>query len=163
MERANMGLCCAFATHIGHIRARVINAGYILSPSVQLGLVHTIKWIIDVRRPVKKQDTDTRAVPDLYLFVENVDWERSRNFTPDVYWSTCPQGTTRLTILELYKFGIDRSPSVQCEVKLFTVEEDEAFDLACQFYRTCGLNPSSENVAQILGYPVPHHMPLGAL
>ncbi|KIJ55871.1 hypothetical protein M422DRAFT_239023 [Sphaerobolus stellatus SS14] len=120
-----------------------------------LALVTGFYWYIKVWKPVKRANTS--AVPDLYLFIdEPVIHKGAGRRGPDVYWSKCPDGTIRLTALEVYALGIERAPVIWCEPK-YIQWNLEIVDMLRDFYESCGLSPCSDEVSHLLELPVPDY------
>ncbi|KIJ41546.1 hypothetical protein M422DRAFT_255458 [Sphaerobolus stellatus SS14] len=79
---------------------------------------------------------------------------------PKVYWSKCPDGTARITTLELYALGIEHVPVVQCETGIILELNLNLVDMLQDFYQSCGLNPFSNEVSNLLELPLPQHVRL---
>ncbi|KIJ27137.1 hypothetical protein M422DRAFT_271749 [Sphaerobolus stellatus SS14] len=97
-------------------------------------LVTKLKWTVKVWKPVKRPNPP--SVSELYLFINDPVINQGHTEGPKVYWSKCPDGTTRITTLELYALGIEH------------------------FYQSCGLNPFSNEVSNLLELPLPQHVKL---
>ncbi|KIJ28402.1 hypothetical protein M422DRAFT_270337 [Sphaerobolus stellatus SS14] len=121
---------------------------------------YTVQWYIELE---VETTPGTWPVNELYLFVNNAIVSDYGNFqVPDIYWSQCPQGTTRLTTLELYPFGIHYLPKLTCEPDTITFNfERNSTELLQNFYESCGLNAFSDEVARAVGSILPRHFNLG--
>ncbi|KIJ36830.1 hypothetical protein M422DRAFT_260693 [Sphaerobolus stellatus SS14] len=124
-----------------------------------LNLVCTIRWSIKLE---VENMHGTWPVNELYLFVTNaIISEEGYCQVPDVYWSQCPQGTTRLTAVKLHKFGIHCLPKLTCEACAISFNfEEHSIELLQDFYESCGLDPFSDEVARAAGPILPRHFNL---
>ncbi|KIJ28399.1 hypothetical protein M422DRAFT_270328 [Sphaerobolus stellatus SS14] len=125
-----------------------------------LNLVYAIRWYIELE---VENTPGTWPVNELYLFAKNAIMSDYGNCqVPNIYWSQCPQGTTRLTALELHTFGIHYLPKLTCECKAISFNfEKHNIKLLQKFYKSCGLDPFSDEVARAAGYILPRHFNLG--
>ncbi|KIJ27132.1 hypothetical protein M422DRAFT_271744 [Sphaerobolus stellatus SS14] len=126
-----------------------------------LSLVTALEWKVKVWKPVKRLSPP--SVSKLYLFIEDPVIPHSQGAAPkvpEVYWSKCPNSTTRVTTLELYALGIERAPVVWLELKSPELNLD-LVDMLREFYQSCGLNPFSNEVSNILKLPLLQHVKLG--
>ncbi|KIJ36893.1 hypothetical protein M422DRAFT_260760 [Sphaerobolus stellatus SS14] len=124
-----------------------------------LNLAYAIQWYIELE---VENTPGTWPVNELYLFVNNALTSEDGNCqVPDIYWSECPQGTTRLTALELRPFGIHYLPKLICRVYTITFNfERYNIKLLQNFYKSCRLNPFSDDVARAAGPILPRHFNL---
>ncbi|KIJ25416.1 hypothetical protein M422DRAFT_38726 [Sphaerobolus stellatus SS14] len=124
-----------------------------------LNLVFTIQWSIELE---VENMPGTWPINELYLFINNaIISEEGYCQVPDIYWSQCPQGTTRLTALELHPFGIHYLPKLTCEARAIRFDiERHSIELPQKFYESCGLDPFSDQVARAAGHILPHHFNL---
>ncbi|KIJ28384.1 hypothetical protein M422DRAFT_270314 [Sphaerobolus stellatus SS14] len=122
-------------------------------------LAYAIHWHIELE---VENSPGTWPVNELYLFVNNtIILEDGYCQVPDIYWSQCPQGTTRLTALELHPFGFHYLPKLTCEAFTITFNfERHSIELPQKFYESCGLDPFSDQVARAAGHILPHHFNL---
>ncbi|KIJ42303.1 hypothetical protein M422DRAFT_254713 [Sphaerobolus stellatus SS14] len=124
-----------------------------------LNLVYAMGWYIELE---VENTPGTWPVNELYLFVNNaIISEEGYCQAPDIYWSQCPQGTTRLTTLELRPFGIHNLPKLTSEAHTIKLNfERYSVKLLRKFYESCGLDPFSDEVARATGHILPHHFNL---
>ncbi|KIJ42294.1 hypothetical protein M422DRAFT_254702 [Sphaerobolus stellatus SS14] len=124
-----------------------------------VNLLNAIRWYIDLE---VENTPGTWPVNELYLFVNNtIISEDGYCQVPDIYWSQCPQGTTRLTALELHQFGIHNLPKLICEAHTISFSfKIHSIKLLQNFYESCGLDPFSDVVARVTGPILPHHFNL---
>ncbi|KIJ26201.1 hypothetical protein M422DRAFT_272776 [Sphaerobolus stellatus SS14] len=127
---------------------------------LDLNLVYAIQWYIDLE---VENASGTWPVNELYLFINNAIISDYGNCqAPDIYWSQCPQGTTRLTALELRPFGIHNLPKLTCEAYTISFNfERHNIKLLQNFYESCGLDPFSDEVVRAAGLILPRHFNLG--
>ncbi|KIJ27698.1 hypothetical protein M422DRAFT_271124 [Sphaerobolus stellatus SS14] len=129
--------------------------------SQSLSLVKKLEWMVKVWKPVKRLSPP--SVSELYLFIEDPVipyFQGAGPNVPEVYWSKCPDGTTRVTTLELYALGIERAPVVWCKYEFVKLNLN-LVDILQGFYQSCGLNPFSHEVSNLLELPLPQHIKLG--
>ncbi|KIJ42272.1 hypothetical protein M422DRAFT_254677 [Sphaerobolus stellatus SS14] len=126
---------------------------------LDLNLAYAIRWVIGLEL---ENTPGTWPINELYLFINNaIISEEGYCQVPDVYWSQCPQGTTRLTALELRPFGIHYLPKFTCEAGTISFNfERYSIQLLQNFYESCGLDPFSDEVACATGCILPHHFNL---
>ncbi|KIJ42301.1 hypothetical protein M422DRAFT_31428 [Sphaerobolus stellatus SS14] len=126
---------------------------------LDLNLVYAMAWYIELE---VENTPGTWPVNELYLFVNNaIILEEGYCQATDIYWSQCPQGTTRLTTLELRLFGIHNLPKLTCEAHTIMFNfERYSVKLLRKFYESCGLDPFSDEVARATGHILPHHFNL---
>ncbi|KIJ43235.1 hypothetical protein M422DRAFT_253442 [Sphaerobolus stellatus SS14] len=74
---------------------------------------------------------------------------------PKIYWSTCPSGTTSLTVLQAYSLGIKYYPSLTKTLHALEYVYIPERDILSKMYEACSLNPESDEVSQLLGFPLP--------
>ncbi|KIJ42269.1 hypothetical protein M422DRAFT_254674 [Sphaerobolus stellatus SS14] len=125
-----------------------------------LNLVFGMEWHIELE---VENTPGTWPVNELYLYVNDaIISEEGYCQAPEIYWSQCPQGTTRLTALELHPFGIHYLPKLtcQCEAIHFNFKIHN-IKLIQNFYQSCGLNAFSDEVARAVGPILPRHFNLG--
>ncbi|KIJ27138.1 hypothetical protein M422DRAFT_271750 [Sphaerobolus stellatus SS14] len=120
-------------------------------------LVTELEWTVKVWKPVKRPNPP--SVSELYLFICDPVINQGHTKGLEVYWSKCPDGTTRITTLELYALGIERAPVVGLELKSLKLNLD-LVDMLRDFYQSCGLNPFSNEVSNLLELPLPQHVKL---
>ncbi|KIJ28396.1 hypothetical protein M422DRAFT_270325 [Sphaerobolus stellatus SS14] len=128
---------------------------------IAFNLAYAIQWCIELE---VENSPGTWPVNELYLFVNNaIILEDGYCQVPDIYWSQCPQGTTRLTALELHPFGIHYLPKLTCEARAIRFDiERHSIKLLQKFYESCGLDPFSDEVARAVGPILPRHFNLDA-
>ncbi|KIJ27136.1 hypothetical protein M422DRAFT_271748 [Sphaerobolus stellatus SS14] len=122
-----------------------------------LVLVTDLEWEVKVWKPVKRPNPP--SVSELYLFIDDPVINQGHTEGPEVYWSKCPDGTARITTLELYALGIERAPVVWLELESVKLNLD-LVDMLRDFYQSCGLNPLSNEVSNLLELPLPQHVKL---
>ncbi|KIJ26258.1 hypothetical protein M422DRAFT_272696 [Sphaerobolus stellatus SS14] len=120
-------------------------------------LVTGLEWRVKVWKLVKRPNPP--SVSELYLFIDDPVINQGHTEGPEVYWSKCPDGTTRITTLELYFLGIERAPVVWLRLKSLKLNLD-LVDMLRDFYQSCGLNPFSNEVSNLLELPLPQHVKL---
>ncbi|KIJ41583.1 hypothetical protein M422DRAFT_255508 [Sphaerobolus stellatus SS14] len=120
-------------------------------------LVTQLVWTVKVWKPVKRPNSP--SVSELYLFIDDPVINQGHTEGPKVYWSKCPDGTTRITTLELYALGIEHAPVVWLEPWSIELNLD-LVDMLRDFYKSCGLNPFSNEVSNLLELPLPQHVKL---
>ncbi|KIJ28912.1 hypothetical protein M422DRAFT_269700, partial [Sphaerobolus stellatus SS14] len=127
---------------------------------LSLNLAYAVKWCIELE---VENTRGTWPVNELYLFVNNAIISDYGNCqAPEIYWSQCPQGTTRLTALELRPFGIHYLPKLTCEAYTLNFSfERHNVKLLQKVYKSCGLNPFSDELAHAVGLILPKHFNLG--
>ncbi|KIJ26263.1 hypothetical protein M422DRAFT_272701 [Sphaerobolus stellatus SS14] len=121
-------------------------------------LVTGLKWTVKVWKPVKRPNPP--SVSELYLFIDDPVINQGHTEGPEVYWSKCRDGTTRITTLELYALGIERAPVVWCKPTMTQGLNLNLVDMLRDFYQSCGLNPFSNEVSNLLELPLPQHVKL---
>ncbi|KIJ27118.1 hypothetical protein M422DRAFT_271730 [Sphaerobolus stellatus SS14] len=126
--------------------------------SQSLSLVTKLEWRIKVWKPVKRPNPP--SVSELYLFIDDPVINQGHTEGPKVYWSKCPDGTTRITTLELYALGIEHAPVVWCKPMEILELNLDLVDMLRDFYQSCGLNPFSNEVSNLLELPLPQHVKL---
>ncbi|KIJ42306.1 hypothetical protein M422DRAFT_254717 [Sphaerobolus stellatus SS14] len=126
---------------------------------LDLNLAYAIQWDIELE---VENSPGTWPVNELYLFVNNaIISEDGYCQIPDIYWSQCPQGTMRLTALELHPFGVHYLPKLTCEPYTITFNfERHSIELLQNFYESCRLDPFSDEVTHAAGHILPHHFNL---
>ncbi|KIJ41570.1 hypothetical protein M422DRAFT_255495, partial [Sphaerobolus stellatus SS14] len=120
-------------------------------------LVTDLEWTVKVWKPVKRPHPP--SVSELYLFINDPVINQGHTEGPEVYWSKCPDGTTRITTLELYALGIERAPVVWLGLTSLKLNFN-LVDMLRDFYQSCGLNPFSNEVSNLLELPLPQHVKL---
>ncbi|KIJ28387.1 hypothetical protein M422DRAFT_270317 [Sphaerobolus stellatus SS14] len=150
----------SFLAEICHFKSRfdVIcpSSKYKLSA---LNQVYAIRWHIELE---VENTPGTWPVNELYLFINNAIISEDGNCQgPAIYWTQYPQETPRLTALELHSFGIHYLPKLTCRVYTITFNfERHNIKLLQNFYKSCGLNPSLDEVARAAGPILPRHFNL---
>ncbi|KIJ27125.1 hypothetical protein M422DRAFT_271737 [Sphaerobolus stellatus SS14] len=124
---------------------------------LSLLLVTKLEWEVKVWKPVKRPNPP--SVSELYLFIDDPVINQGHTEGPEVYWSKCPDGTTRITILELYVLGIEHAPVVWFGLESLKLNLD-LVDMLRDFYQSCGLNSFSNEVSNLLELPLPQHVKL---
>ncbi|KIJ47704.1 hypothetical protein M422DRAFT_248710 [Sphaerobolus stellatus SS14] len=126
-----------------------------------LELVSQIDWCLDVRLGSHTQAAVTWPVDEIFLFIDNPEISENGYIKrPNIYWSRCPQGSTRLTTLELHVFGVE-VPQLSCYylVTIFDFKIHNIKPLQ-EFYEPFGLDPFSDDVARAAGALLPRHLNL---
>ncbi|KIJ41577.1 hypothetical protein M422DRAFT_255502 [Sphaerobolus stellatus SS14] len=128
------------------------------SHNLQFLLLDTdLEWTVKVWKPVKRPNPP--SVSELYLFINDPVINQGHTERPEVYWSKCPDGTTHITTLELYVLGIERAPVVWLGHRSLKLNLN-LVDMLRDFYQSCGLNPFSNEVSNVLELPLPQHVKL---
>ncbi|KIJ39727.1 hypothetical protein M422DRAFT_257560 [Sphaerobolus stellatus SS14] len=105
---------------------------------------------------IPHRDAGQRQSETLYLFIENPTVDHSGYaLDPKIYWSTCPSGTTSLTVLQAYSLGIKYFPSLTKTLHALEYVYTPERDILSTMYEACSLNPESDEVSQLLGFPLP--------
>ncbi|KIJ48557.1 hypothetical protein M422DRAFT_247406 [Sphaerobolus stellatus SS14] len=121
-----------------------------------ISMCHTISWNVYVRIP--HGGKTIRNSPNLYLFLENPVIDVSGYpQDPRIYWSTCPSGTTSLTVLQLYSLSITDLHRVYKHIQSFEYVYHSQNDALNSMYEACGLNAESDEISELMGYPLPEH------
>ncbi|KIJ42039.1 hypothetical protein M422DRAFT_31447, partial [Sphaerobolus stellatus SS14] len=124
--------------------------------SYNIGMCHRISWSVCVGLP--HGGKAIRNSPNLYLFLENPVIDVSGYpQDPRVYWSTCPSGITSLTVLQLYSLGITDLPRAYKDIRSFEYVYHSQKDVLNRMYEACGLNAESDEISELMGYPLPEH------
>ncbi|KIJ28389.1 hypothetical protein M422DRAFT_270319 [Sphaerobolus stellatus SS14] len=127
---------------------------------LDFNLLYAIRWQIELE---VENTPGTWPVNELYLFVNKaIISEEGYCQVPDIYWTQCPQGTTRLTALELHPFGIHYLPKLTCKANTISFDlERQSIKLLQNSYESCGLDPFSDEAARAVGPILPRHFNLG--
>ncbi|KIJ42061.1 hypothetical protein M422DRAFT_254756 [Sphaerobolus stellatus SS14] len=124
--------------------------------SYDISMCHTISWNVYVKLP--HCGKTIRNSPNLYLFLENPMIDASGYpQDPRIYWSTCPSGITSLTVLQLYSLGITDLHRTYKEIGSFQYIYHSQKDVLNSMYEACGLNAQSDEISELMGYPLPEH------
>ncbi|KIJ48556.1 hypothetical protein M422DRAFT_247405 [Sphaerobolus stellatus SS14] len=124
--------------------------------SYDISMCHTISWNVYVKLP--HCGKTIRISSNLYLFLENPVIDASGYpQDPRIYWSTCPSGTTSLTVLQLYSLGITDLPHANKYIHSLEYVYHSQRDVLNSMYEACGLNAESDEISELMGYPLPEH------
>ncbi|KIJ30274.1 hypothetical protein M422DRAFT_268244 [Sphaerobolus stellatus SS14] len=126
-----------------------------------LELVSDIQWYFNVQLGNHTKAAVTWPVDEIFLFIDNPEISENGYIKrPNIYWSRCPEGSTRLTTLELHVFGV-RVPQLSCSIwsasfdfKIHNIKPLQ------EFYESFGLDPFSDDVARATGALLPRHLNL---
>ncbi|KIJ41703.1 hypothetical protein M422DRAFT_255319 [Sphaerobolus stellatus SS14] len=101
-------------------------------------------------------------VDEIFLFIDNPEISENGYIKmPNIYWSRCPEGSTRLTTLELRVFGVEIPRlSSQCWGAIFDSKFHNIKPLQ-ELYDLCGLDSFSDDVARAAGALLPRHLNIG--
>ncbi|KIJ30364.1 hypothetical protein M422DRAFT_268124 [Sphaerobolus stellatus SS14] len=151
----------SFMTQLCHFNAKLKNERpYFQCNLTSLELVNGIDWSFEVwLGNHTKAAAMTWPVDEIFLFVDNpVISENGYVKRPNIYWSRCPQGSTRLTTLELHIFGVE-VPQLSCHFwgAIFDFKIHKIKPLQ-EFYESCGLDSFSDDVARAAGALLPRHL-----
>ncbi|KIJ47706.1 hypothetical protein M422DRAFT_248712 [Sphaerobolus stellatus SS14] len=153
----------SFMAQLCHLKARLKNERPCFQCKLtRLELVSWICWYLEVRRGSHMKAAVTWPVDEIFLFIDNPGISENGYIKkPKIYWSCCPEGSSRLTTLELHVFGVENPQlSCQCRVDIFNFETHNIKPLQ-EYYESCGLDPFSDDVTRAAGVPVPHHFNIG--
>ncbi|KIJ30382.1 hypothetical protein M422DRAFT_268142 [Sphaerobolus stellatus SS14] len=152
----------SFMAQLCHLNAKLKNERPCFQCKLtRLELVSSIHWSLKVRLWNHTKASVTWPVDEIFLFIDNpVISENGYIKRPNIYWSRCPEGTTRLTTLELHVFGVE-VPQLTCHsgVAAFRFNIHNIKPLQ-EFYESCGLDPFSDDVARAAGALLPRHLNL---
>ncbi|KIJ48565.1 hypothetical protein M422DRAFT_247413 [Sphaerobolus stellatus SS14] len=124
--------------------------------SYNISMCHRILWSVYVGLP--HGGKTIRNSSNLYLFLENPVIDASGYpQDPRIYWSTCPSGITSLTVLQLYSLGITDLPHAYKHINSFEYVYHSQKDILNSMYEACGLNAESDEISELMGYPLPEH------
>ncbi|KIJ47700.1 hypothetical protein M422DRAFT_248706 [Sphaerobolus stellatus SS14] len=129
--------------------------------STSLELVSRINWYLNVQLGNHTKAAVTWPVDERYLFIDNpVISENGYIKRPNIYWSRFPEGSTRLTTLELLVFGVE-APRLSCDCWGVTFySESHNIKPLQELYESSGLDPFSDDVARAAGTLLPRHLKL---
>ncbi|KIJ30251.1 hypothetical protein M422DRAFT_268219 [Sphaerobolus stellatus SS14] len=115
----------SFMSQLCHLKARLKNERPCFQCKLtSLELVSWICWYLEVRIGNHTKVAVTWPVDNIFLFIDNPEIsENGYVKRPKIYWSCCPEGSNRLTTLELHVFGVENPLiSCQCRVDIFDFE-----------------------------------------
>ncbi|KIJ41697.1 hypothetical protein M422DRAFT_255313 [Sphaerobolus stellatus SS14] len=152
----------SFMAQLCHFNARWENE----RPSFQcklmsLLLMTDIYWHIKVQLGNHTKVTVTWPVDEIFLFIYNPEISENGYIKrPNIYWSRCPEGSIRLTTLELHVFGVE-APRLTCDYwgAIFDSKYHNMKPLQ-EFYESFRLDPFSDDVARAAGALLPRHLNL---
>ncbi|KIJ38058.1 hypothetical protein M422DRAFT_259206 [Sphaerobolus stellatus SS14] len=84
-------------------------------------------------------------------------WLSSQPKDLPIYLSTCPSGTTALTVLQAYSLGIAHLPSMESNAFILRYEYHPEKDVLKYLYEACGLKVESDEISKLMGYSLPDH------
>ncbi|KIJ30286.1 hypothetical protein M422DRAFT_268255 [Sphaerobolus stellatus SS14] len=152
----------SFMAQICHLKTRLKNERPCFQCKLtSLGLVNRISWDLKIRLGNHTKAAVTWPVDEIFLFIDNPEISENGYIKrPNIYWSRCPQGSTRLTTLELHVFGVE-VPQLSCYYlgAIFDFEIHNIKPLQ-EFYESLGLDPFSDDVARAAGTLLPRHLNL---
>ncbi|KIJ41699.1 hypothetical protein M422DRAFT_255315 [Sphaerobolus stellatus SS14] len=125
-------------------------------------LVNEIEWYLTVQLGSHTKAAVTWPVDEIFLFIDNPEISGNGCIKrPNIYWSRCPEGSTRLTTLELLVFGVDvLRLSCYCSRATFYTYFQNIKPLQ-EFYESLGLDPFSDDVAHAARALLPRHFNIG--
>ncbi|KIJ47712.1 hypothetical protein M422DRAFT_248720 [Sphaerobolus stellatus SS14] len=152
----------SFIAQLCHFKERLKNERPCFQCKLtSLGLVTELYWHINVQLGNHTKVAATWPVDEIFLFID--DPEISENGyikRPKIYWSRCPEGSTRLTTLECYVFGVEVPRfSCYCWQATFYSKSHNIKPLQ-ELYESFGLDPFSDDVARAAGALLPRHLNL---
>ncbi|KIJ30374.1 hypothetical protein M422DRAFT_268136 [Sphaerobolus stellatus SS14] len=129
-----------------------------------LELVNSVVWELRIRLGNHTKAAVTWPVDEIFLFIDNPGISENGYIKrPNIYWSPCPEGSTRLTTLELHVFGAE-VPRLSCHCRGATFDfKIHNIKPLQEFYESLGLDPFSDDVARAAGALLPRHLNLGNL
>ncbi|KIJ30347.1 hypothetical protein M422DRAFT_268103 [Sphaerobolus stellatus SS14] len=152
----------SFIAQLCHLNARLKNERPCFQCKLtSLTLVNWIDWNLEVRLGSHMKAAVTWPVDEIFLFVDNPEIsENVYTKRPNIYWSRCPEGSTRLTTLELHVFGVE-VPRLRGYFwgATFNSKFHNIKPLQ-EFYESYGLDPFSDDVARAAGALLPRHLNL---
>ncbi|KIJ53137.1 hypothetical protein M422DRAFT_775823 [Sphaerobolus stellatus SS14] len=163
LEDFGGGFCCfvekadlysAFLSQINHIVTQLqgYRWAYIYNWCT-FYLCDKIKWRFDLPSNLIQRE----GSPELFLFMQTPAIDNSGYAQePHVYWSTSPSGTKPLTVLETYSLGIEPL-RVTKETRITAYAYSAQQDILRTVYEACGLKADSDEVSQLMGYPLLDH------
>ncbi|KIJ30363.1 hypothetical protein M422DRAFT_268123 [Sphaerobolus stellatus SS14] len=152
----------SFMAQLCHLNAKLKNERPCFQCKLtSLALVYDIQWYLDVQLGNHTKAAVTWPVDEIFLFIDNPEISESGYIKrPSIYWSRCPQGSTRLTTLELHIFGVE-VPRLSCRCLSATFDSKfRSIKPLQEFYESFGLDPFSDDVARAAGAPLPRHLNL---
>ncbi|KIJ30279.1 hypothetical protein M422DRAFT_268248 [Sphaerobolus stellatus SS14] len=150
----------SFMAQLCHLSAKLKNERPCFQCKLtSLRLVSGISWHLDVQLGNHTKAAVTWPVDEIFLFVDNpVISENGYIKRPNIYWSRCPKGSTRLATLELHVFGVEVPRlSCRCWGAIFDSNFLNIKPLQ-EFYELFGLDPFSDDVARAAGALLPRHL-----
>ncbi|KIJ22344.1 hypothetical protein M422DRAFT_277262 [Sphaerobolus stellatus SS14] len=147
-----------------HLQARLKNERSCFQCKLtSLRLMKGILWDLKIRLGNYMKAAVTWPVDEIFLFIDNPEiFENGYIKRPNIYWSRCPEGNTRLTTLERHVFGV-KVPQLSCRCWGVTFDfEIHNIRPLQEFYESCGLDPFSDDVARAAGALLPRHLNLGS-
>ncbi|KIJ30260.1 hypothetical protein M422DRAFT_268228 [Sphaerobolus stellatus SS14] len=152
----------SFMAQLCHLKERLKNERPCFQCKLtSLGLVTEIYWHIDVQIGHHTKVAVTWPVDEIFLFIDNPEIsEYGYIKRPNIYWSRCPQGSTRLTTLECHVFGAE-VPRLSCHCWSATFDSKvHNIKPLQEFHESFGLDPFSDDVARAAGALLPRHLNL---
>ncbi|KIJ47714.1 hypothetical protein M422DRAFT_248722 [Sphaerobolus stellatus SS14] len=152
----------SFMVQLCHLKERLKNERPCFQCKLtRFGLVSWIHWSLEVRLGSHTKAAVAWPVDKIFLFVDNpAIYENGYIKRPNIYWSCCPEGSTRLTTLELQVFGVE-VPRLSCHCfgPIFDSKFHNIKPLQ-ELYESFGLDPFSDDVARAAGALLPRHLNL---
>ncbi|KIJ30257.1 hypothetical protein M422DRAFT_268225, partial [Sphaerobolus stellatus SS14] len=152
----------SFIAQLCHLNARLKNEWSCFQCKLTgLEFVNSILWDLEIRLGKHTKAAVTWPVDEIFLFIDNPEISENGYIERrNIYWSCCPEGSTRLTALELHVFGVEVSRlSCACWGPTFDFKIHNIKSLQ-KFYESCGLDPFSDDVARAAGALLPRHLNL---
>ncbi|KIJ41690.1 hypothetical protein M422DRAFT_255305 [Sphaerobolus stellatus SS14] len=155
----------SYMAQLCHLNAKLKNERPCFQCNLtSLGLVSSIFWNLEIRLGNHTKAAMTWPVDEIFLFIDNPEISENGYIKrPNIYWSRCPEGSTRLTTLELCVFGVVVPQlSCYCGGAIFDFKIHNIKPLQ-EFYESLGLDPFSDDVARAAGALLPRHLNLSML
>ncbi|KIJ41689.1 hypothetical protein M422DRAFT_255304 [Sphaerobolus stellatus SS14] len=152
----------SFMAQLCHLKARLKHERPCFQCKLtNLRFVSWIHWNPEVRLGSHTKAAVTWPVDEIFLFIDNPEISENGYIKrPNIYWSRCPEGSTRLTTLELHVFGVEVPPlSCDCWGATFDSKFHNIKPLQ-EFYESYGLDPFSDDVGCAAGALLPRHLNL---
>ncbi|KIJ30281.1 hypothetical protein M422DRAFT_268250 [Sphaerobolus stellatus SS14] len=149
-------------TQLCHLNAKLKNERPCFQCKLtSLGLVTSISWNLKIQLGNHTKAAAIWPVNEIFLFIDNPEIsENEYTKRPNIYWSRCPEGSTRLTTLELHVFGVE-VPRLSCHCWGATFDSKfHNIKPLQEFYESYGLDPFSDDVGCAAGALLPRHLNL---
>ncbi|KIJ22937.1 hypothetical protein M422DRAFT_276578 [Sphaerobolus stellatus SS14] len=119
-----------------------------------------MRWHVIIKLP--DTSINRRDLEDIFPFIEDSIIDQSGCLhNPNIYWSTCPSGTTALTVLQAYSFGIAHPHRLESNALILRYAYHPEKDVLKYMNEACGLKAESDEISKLMGYPLPDHKRFG--